>query len=141
MGVHHDMSFVVHTPLGVREHVDVLAERVMGAATEVHRHLGPGLVESFYLAAMEHELLARGIAYESDVHLPLWYKGATLDGTLHMDLIVEREVAVALKSLDTVLPIHCAPLLTYLKVGDYRRGLLINFNVATLVSGVRRFSR
>ncbi|MDQ8153155.1 MAG: GxxExxY protein [Gemmatimonadota bacterium] len=132
---------MVRTPLGVREHVDVLAERVMGAAIEVHRHLGPGLVESVYLAAMEHELLARGIAYESDVHLPLWYKGATLDGTLHMDLIIEREVAVALKSLDIVLPMHCAPLLTYLKVGDYRRGLLINFNVATLMSGVRRFSR
>jgi GxxExxY protein len=141
VGLRYELPFVVQAPIGVREHVDLLAERVVGAAIEVHRHLGPGLVESVYLAAMEHELLARDIAFESDVHLPLWYKGATLDGTLRMDLIVEREVAVALKSVDLVLPVHCAPLLTYLKVGDYRRGVLINFNVSTLVGGVRRFAR
>ncbi len=120
---------------------DLLSERVIAAAIEVHRQLGPGLLESVYLAAMEHELLARGIAYASEVHLPVRYKGTLLDGSLRLDLLVERELVVELKAQEGVLPVHCAQVLTYLRTGGFERGLLINFNVSKLVNGVRRFVR
>lgn len=120
---------------------DLLTERVIGAAIEVHKHLGPGLLESVYLAAMEHELLARGVSYECEVQLPVQYKGSTLAGTFRMDLVVERELVVELKAVDIVHPVHHAQLLTYLRVSNYDRGLLINFNVARLANGVRRFVR
>ncbi|MCX5762380.1 MAG: GxxExxY protein [Gemmatimonadetes bacterium] len=120
---------------------DVLTERVIGAAIEVHRQLGPGLLESVYLAAMEFELLARGISFASEVYLPVRYKGSLLDGSLRLDLVVERELVVELKSQEGLLPVHCAQVLTYLKTGGFERGLLINFNVSKLVNGVRRFVR
>ncbi len=120
---------------------DVLTERVIGAAIEVHRQLGPGLLESVYLAAMEFELLARGISFASEVYLPVRYKGSLLDGSLRLDLVVERELVVELKAQEGLLPVHCAQVLTYLKTGGFERGLLINFNVSKLVNGVRRFVR
>ncbi|HEY3287605.1 MAG TPA: GxxExxY protein [Gemmatimonadaceae bacterium] len=118
---------------------DVLTERVIGAAIEVHRHLGPGLLESVYATAMEQELVARNIDFASEVMLPVSYKGATLDGLLRIDLVVDRDLVVELKAVDTVLPVHCAQLLTYLRLGGFSRGLLINFNVIKLAHGVRRF--
>ncbi len=120
---------------------DALTERVIGAAIEVHRQLGPGLLESVYLAAMEFELLARGISFASEVYLPVRYKGSLLDGSLRLDLVVERELVVELKAQEGLLPVHCAQVLTYLKTGGFERGLLINFNVSKLVNGVRRFVR
>lgn len=123
----------------LKTYPDVLTEEVIGAAIEVHRQLGPGLLESVYRGAMEHELLARGISYATEVRLPVRYKGAMLDGALRLDMLVERELIVEFKSVDFVLPVHCAQMLTYLKTGGFDRGLLINFNVALLVRGVRRF--
>lgn len=120
---------------------DLLTERVIGAAIEVHRQLGPGLLESVYLAAMEHELLVRGIDFESEVHLPVRYKGTPLDGSLRLDLVVGQDLVVELKSVEVVLPVHGAQVLTYLRVGQYTRGLLINFNVSLLANGIRRFVR
>ncbi len=120
---------------------DPLSERVIGAAVEVHRHLGPGLLESVYLAAMEHELLGRGMGFVSELPLPVRYKGTELDGVLRIDLLVEQELVVELKAVEAVLPVHCSQVLTYLRVGDFTRGLLINFNVTKLVNGVRRFVR
>ena len=118
---------------------DSLSERVIGAAIEVHRQLGPGLMESIYQGAMKQELLSRGIAFASEVRLPVRYKGELLDGTLRIDLLVEDQLVVELKALDAVLPVHCAQVLTYIRTGGFGRGLLINFNVALLVRGVRRF--
>ena len=120
---------------------DLLSERVIGAAVEVHRHLGPGLLESVYLAAMEYELLGRGISFVSELQLHVRYKGAELDGVLRIDLLIEQELVVELKAVETVLPVHCSQVLTYLRVGNFTRGLLINFNVTRLVNGVRRFVR
>jgi GxxExxY protein len=118
---------------------DTLTERVIGAAVEVHRHLGPGLLETAYAAALEHELVARDIGFASEVLIPIQYKGATLDGVLRMDLLVEGELVVELKAADAIHPVHYAQVLTYLRVGGFSRGLLINFNVMKLVDGVRRF--
>jgi GxxExxY protein len=88
---------------------------------------------------MEQELTARGISFASEVTLPIHYKGAQLQGAFRLDLLIEDELVVELKSLDIVHPVHCAQVLTYLRAGGYGRGLLINFNVALLVRGVRRF--
>ena len=118
---------------------DTLSERVIGVAIEVHRQLGPGLLESLYQGAMEQELLARGIAFASEVRLPVFYKGALLDESLHIDLLVEDQLVVELKSLEAVKPVHGAQVLTYIRTGGFGRGLLINFNVALLARGVRRF--
>ena len=123
----------------LRHHPDSLTERVIGAALEVHRYLGPGLLESVYTIALEHELLARGVSFSSEVSLAVEYKGARLDKALRIDLLVEDQVVVELKAVEAVLPVHCAQVLTYLRLGGFRRGLLINFNVSLLVNGIRRF--
>ena len=118
---------------------DILTERVIGAAIEVHRQLGPGLLESIYQVALEYELLARAISFSSEVHLPVRYKGRDLDGSLRLDLLVEHELVVELKSVDIVHAVNHAQVLTYLRIGGFARGLLINFNVSRLANGVRRF--
>ncbi|MHB8838834.1 MAG: GxxExxY protein [Gemmatimonadaceae bacterium] len=123
----------------IKQTPDALTERVIGAAIEVHRQLGPGLLESVYAVALEHELLARGVSFASEVILPIQYKGTMLDGALRIDLLVENTLVVELKSADAVLPVHCSQVLTYLRMGGFSRGLLINFNVSLLVNGVRRF--
>ncbi len=127
------------TSFDIKTAPDALTERVIGAAVEVHRHLGPGLLETAYVAALEHELVARNISFASEVLVPIQYKGATLDGLLRMDLLIERELVVELKSVEAIHPVHCAQVLTYLRAGRFNRGLLINFNVMKLVNGVRRF--
>jgi len=118
---------------------DALSERVIGAAIEVHRTLGPGLLESLYQGAMGQELLVRGIAFTSEARLPVLYKGSVLDGFMRIDLLVEDQLVVELKALEAVLPVHCAQVLTYLKAGGFGHGLLINFNVTLLARGIRRF--
>lgn len=118
---------------------DPLTDLVIGAAIEVHRHLGPGLLESVYLVALEHEMLARGLNFTCEVAMPVRYKGTQLDGSLRLDFVVEQTLVIELKAVDVVLPVHYAQLLTYLRLGNFSRGLLINFNVAKLVNGVRRF--
>jgi len=127
------------TAIDLNREPDVLTDRVIGAAIEVHRQLGPGLLESVYQFALEHELLARGISYASEVRLPVRYKGTELDGMLRMDMVVEHELVLELKSLDIVHAVHHAQVLTYLRLGGFSRGLLINFNVSRLANGVRRF--
>jgi GxxExxY protein len=117
---------------------DLLTERVIGAAVEVHRHLGPGLLESAYAGAMELELLARDISFASELSLPIHYKGTPLDVRLRIDLLVESQLVVELKAVDVLHPVHTAQLLTYLRAGDFRRGLVINFNETKLVNGLRR---
>jgi GxxExxY protein len=111
---------------------------IIGAAIEVHKVLGPGLLESAYEECLCHELGLRGVAFERQVPLPLEYKGIKLDCGYRLDLVVEDHVIVELKSVNKIDPIHEAQLLTYLRLKKERLGLIINFNVAVLKDGVRR---
>lgn len=123
---------------GAKASAMVLSHGIVGAAIEVHRHLGCGLLESVYEAALCRELSLRGITAERQVHVPLEYKGLPLDLSVRLDLLVQRLVVVEVKSVDRLLPIHRAQVLTYLKLTCRPLGLLINFNVELLRTGVRR---
>ena|SRR5579862_1370959 len=111
---------------------------IIGAAIDVHRQLGPGLLESAYEECLCHELHLCGMAFERQVELPVSYRGLNLDCGYRIDLIVEKEVLLELKAIERILPIHEAQLLTYLKLSRKRVGLLINFNVPILTQGIRR---
>jgi GxxExxY protein len=111
---------------------------VVGAAIEVHRHLGPGLLESVYELALCRELWLKGLSVERQVPVRVEYKGAELNAKVTIDLLVEASVVVEVKSVETLAPIHRAQLLTYLKLTGFPVGLLINFNVELLRRGVRR---
>jgi len=112
-----------------------LTEHVIGGAIEVHRSLGPGLLESAYEECLCHELHLREIAFERQVPLPVEYKGVKLDCGYRLDLIVEGVLILEIKCVEHVLPVHEAQLLTYLKMTRKRVGLILNFNVATLSRG------
>jgi GxxExxY protein len=113
-------------------------ERIIGAAMEVRRALGPGLLESTYEECVARELQLSGLGFERQVPLPVAYKGVKLDCGYRLDFVVERAVVLELKSVDMLRAIHEAQLLTYLRLGGWRVGLLINFNVPVLRSGIRR---
>lgn len=115
-----------------------LTREVIGAAIEVHRTLGPGLLESVYQECLCRELALRGIQFHRERALPLEYKGIRLDCGYRLDLLVENELVVEVKSIEALAPIQEAQLLTYLKVGGWKIGLLINFNVEVLRNGIRR---
>ncbi|HLZ41170.1 MAG TPA: GxxExxY protein [Candidatus Sulfotelmatobacter sp.] len=112
-----------------------LTQRVIGAAIEVHRALGPGLLESAYEECLCHELHLRGILFERQLPLPVDYKGVKLDCGYRLDLVVENVLILEIKCLEHVLPVHEAQLLTYLKMTGKRVGLILNFNVSTLTRG------
>ena len=116
----------------------VVSHEVIGAAIEVHRHLGPGLLESVYQAALSRELWLRRIRFEQQVSVRIEYKGLRLRTAVRLDLLVEESVVVEIKAVEHLAPIHRSQLLTYLKVTGYPVGLLINFNVHLLRSGMRR---
>ena len=118
--------------------LNTITERIIGAATEVHKVLGPGLMESAYEECLCRELALRGIGVERQLPMPVEYKGVRLDSGYRLDLLVERSVVVEVKSVSSIEPIHEAQLLTYLKLGGWRLGLLINFNVPALKDGIRR---
>ena len=105
-----------------------LSENIIGACIEVHRVLGPGLLESAYVTCLCHELTLRGIRFRKEVPLPVSYKGIELDCAYRIDPIVEEAIVVELKAIEKLLPVHEAQLLTYLKLTGLRVGLLINFN-------------
>jgi GxxExxY protein len=109
-----------------------LTERVIGAAIEVHRALGPGLLESAYEECLCHELHLRGISFKRQLPLPVEYKGIKLDCGYRLDLVVEDALILEIKCLEHVLPVHEAQLLTYLKMTGQRVGLILNFNVSVL---------
>ena len=115
-----------------------LTEQIIGAAIEVHRNTGPGLMESVYEECLCYELSQLGLAFQRQVHLPVAYKGIKLDCGFKMDLLVEDTVVLELKTVDQLLPIHSAQLLTYLKLSGKKVGLLINFNESVLTKGVKR---
>ena len=117
---------------------NLLTGLIIGCAIEVHRELGPGLLESAYEQCLCHELSLQGAAFERQVSLPVVYKDIKLDCGYLMDLVVEGEIVVELKTVEKILPIHEAQLLTYLKLYHRPVGLLVNFNVPVLRSGIKR---
>jgi GxxExxY protein len=119
----------------LHEHV---TQSIIAAAVEVHRHLGPGLLESAYEACLVHELMSRGVELERQLELPVEYKGVRLDAGYRLDIVVARTVVVEIKAVDTLAPVHEAQLLTYLRLSGLRVGLLINFNVPMLRDGIKR---
>lgn len=118
-------------------HAD-LSEAVIGAAIEVHRALGPGLLESAYCVCLQHELGLRGIRFEKEVALPVMYKGVRLDCGYRLDLVVDGRIIVECKAVQELIDIHEAQLLTYLRLSGIRVGLLINFNGAVLRNNIIR---
>lgn len=119
-------------------HINQLSYNIIGAAIEVHRVLGPGLLESAYEECLCHELDLRGLPYERQRPLPVVYKDVHLDAGYRLDVLVENRIVLELKAVEALLPIHEAQLLTYLKLGGWQLGLLINFNVEVLKDGIRR---
>ena len=117
---------------------DSLTESVIGLAIEVHRALGPGLLESAYQECLCYELKTNGIAFARQVALPVVYKAVKLDCGYRMDLVVDDRLVVELKTVEKILPIHEAQLLTYLRLSGIRPGLLLNFNTPVLKDGIKR---
>ena len=117
---------------------DDLSNRIIGSAIEVHRTLGPGLLESTYEKCLAHELTLNGISFKLQHPLPVEYKNVKLDCGYRIDMLVENKIIIELKSVRELQPIHDAQLLTYLKLSGIRVGLLINFNVKLLKNGVKR---
>lgn len=117
---------------------DPLTDRTIGLAIEVHRTLGPGLLESAYEECLCYELSTAGLAFRRQVHLPVVYKAVRLDCGYRMDLVVEETVVVELKTVERLAPVHDAQLLTYLRLSGYKVGLLMNFNTPVLRDGIKR---
>ncbi|MEW6609727.1 MAG: GxxExxY protein [bacterium] len=118
--------------------INQITEKIIGAAIEIHKTLGAGLLESTYEECLCYELSILGLHFKRQVELPVRYKGVRLDCGYRLDLLVEEEVVVELKTVEQLLPIHEAQLLTYLKMINKRVGLLINFNVPVLKDGIKR---
>ena len=118
---------------------DPVTGEVIGAAIEVHRLLGPGLLESAYEECLCHELNLRKIAFQRQVPLPVEYKGVKLDCAYRLDIVLPGKLIIEVKAAESLAPIHDAQLLTYLKLSKIRVGLLLNFNVPFLRDGIRRF--
>ena len=122
----------------IRDRLEKLATQVVNAAFEVHRELGPGLLESTYEMALCHELSMAGLRFERQKDMPVSYKGIKLDLGYRLDLLVETEILLELKAVEELLPVHEAQLLSYLKHADKALGFLINFNVPLIRDGIRR---
>jgi GxxExxY protein len=119
-------------------HVNILTRDIIGAAIEVHRHLGPGLLESAYQRCFARELALRDIPYKSEWPLPLEYKGLHVKCGYRVDFLVADAIVVETKSVEAIAPVHQAQLLTYMRLGGWRIGLLLNFNVLVLKNGICR---
>lgn len=117
---------------------DPLTEKIIGGAIEVHRHLGPGLLESAYEECLHQELARGGLTVKRQVVLPILYKGVKIAPGFRADMIVEAAVLLELKAIERILPIHEAQMLTYLKLSGIPTGLLLNFNAMPLKNGIKR---
>ncbi len=115
-----------------------LSSKIIGACIEVHRQLGPGLLESTYEACLAYELKILGFKFRQQISLPVVYKNIKLDAGYRIDLLVENKLIIEIKSIEALAPIHTAQILTYLKLTDIKLGLLINFNSVRLVDGLKR---
>lgn len=121
-----------------KEKYEQLAKIIFISALEVHKYLGPGLLESTYHHALVHELKLQGIETRSEVKIPLFYKGTSTGKDFYIDILVENEIIIELKSVDELSPVHMAQLINYLKLSDKRMGFLITFNVALIKEGFKR---
>jgi GxxExxY protein len=117
-----------------------LTEKIIGAAIEVHKALGPGLLESTYQKCLLYELSTINLSCRSEVDLPVVYKNVHIDCGYRIDILVEDKVILELKSVEALLPIHHAQILTYMKLAEKKTGLLINFNSKMLLQGLKRFA-
>ena len=122
------------------DEINKITEAIIGAAIEVHRTLGPGLLESAYEACLVFELSERGFQVEQQKSLPVMYKGMRVDAGYRLDLLVNDTVIVEIKAIDKLAPIHSAQLMSYLKLSEKKIGLLINFNVKLLKDGLKRIA-
>ena len=122
----------------LRMELNQISGLIIDSAMKVHTELGPGLLESAYEACLKHELLSKNLKVNSQVELPIIYDGIKIDAGYRLDLIVEDSIIVELKTVDKFIPIHEAQLLSYLKLGNKKVGLLINFNVTRLKYGIKR---
>jgi GxxExxY protein len=120
------------------EGTDKLTSIIIGASIDVHRALGPGLLESVYEACLIYELRLKQLKVEHQKPLPIFYKDVMLDCGYRLDLVIEEQVIIEIKSVNSIVPIHEAQLLSYLKLSGCKRGLLLNFNVMMLRDGIRR---
>jgi GxxExxY protein len=120
------------------EELNRISGIILDCAIEVHKQLGPGLLESVYEICLFKELRSRKLFVERQVQVPVIYKGENLETDFRIDLLIEKEVIVELKAVEIILPVHDAQLLTYMKLADKHLGLLINFNVPKLIDGFRR---
>ena len=121
-------------------HSNNLTEQVIGCAIEVHKALGPGLLESSYEACLMYELLKLDIPVSNQVTLPIAYKGNLINNGYRVDILVSEQLIIELKVTESILPIHVAQTLTYMKLSGIKTGLIINFNMPTLIKGIKRLS-
>ena len=121
-----------------REKINIITEKIIGASIEVHKALGPGLLESAYEECLCYELKNAGLRIERQTQLPVLYKEVTINCGYRLDIVVDSKVIVELKTVEKLMPIHEAQLLTYLKLTNIHVGLLINFNVPVLKDGIKR---
>ena len=135
-----ERSFTTESQKHRKDRGSEITGKIIGAAIEVHRQLGPGLLEGFYEACLCHELRLRKVSFENQVPLDLEYKGLQVGAAYRMDLVVERMVVVEIKAVESLLPVHRAQLLTYLRLSHCSLGLLLNFNVSVLPSGIVRLA-
>jgi GxxExxY protein len=122
-----------------RDELDALSRVVFDACVSVHKEMGPGLLESVYQICLEDELVHREVQHQTLVPIPLIYKGRQLKEDYIIDVLIEEHIILELKAIETIMPVHEAQLISYLKLADKRLGFLVNFNVPLLKSGFRRF--
>jgi len=122
-----------------REELNKLSKQIVDASISVHKEMGPGLLESVYKYCLLKEFELRNIKASSQVIIPLYYKGELLSKIFKIDILVENEIALELKAVDTILPVHEAQIISYLKLADKRLGFLLNFNVDLIKNGIKRF--
>jgi len=122
-----------------REELNSLSKQIVDASISVHKEMGPGLLESVYEYCLLKEFELRNIKAKSQVIVPLYYKGELLSKIFKIDILVENEIALELKAVDTILPVHQAQIISYLKLADKRLGFLLNFNVDLMKNGIKRF--
>jgi GxxExxY protein len=121
-----------------KDEYESLGKKIVDCAYEVHRNIGPGLLESVYEICLVAELKNRGIKVENQVQLPVYYKGEKLNKTFIIDILVENTIVIELKSVEFLLPVHEIQTLTYMKLGNFKLGYVFNFNEAMLKDGIRR---
>ncbi|MFW5805344.1 MAG: GxxExxY protein [Bacteroidales bacterium] len=122
-----------------KKELNRLSKIILDACITVHKAMGPGLLESIYVECLVYELKKRGLKIKTEVPIPLVYNGVELSKRFRMDILVENEIIIEVKAIETILPVHEAQIISHLKLADKRLGFLINFNVPILIKGFKRF--